>query len=311
MSASTNAILERIDSITAEFRLGSVRSEDDTLDLRYGVRYAGTGEPARYVVFLNGRTEWLEKYAYVAEDLNLPDGTAFLAWDHRGQGGSGGLRSYVDDYDTYASDTARIVAQATGGKPYVVVAHSMGGLIALYSTLAGRLAPAALVLCSPLLGLPNAPVPRRLARPLATLLTMLRLGPVSSGAGDFGATPFADNTLTHQPDLYRRIQDSPFKIPGATFGWVAATFRAIDACFDPQRLAALSAPTLVLGAGAETVVDADAFKAWVLAASRDAKAEVQLRLLPGARHELLSEIPDYYEPTLAAIRSFLKPYWAS
>jgi alpha-beta hydrolase superfamily lysophospholipase len=104
------------------------------------------------------------------------------------------------------------------------------------------------------------------------------------------------------------MQNNPFKVPGATFGWVTATFRALDVCFDPQMLADYSVPTLVLGSPDDSVVDATAFKRWVQVASAHAKSEVRLRTFPGAKHELLSEIPEYYEPAVAEVRAALKPF---
>jgi alpha-beta hydrolase superfamily lysophospholipase len=297
--------IDRIKDTEAAFRIAVTRDSADTLDLRYGVHFQGKGEPERYVVFLNGRTEWLEKYAYLADDLGMPDGTAFLTWDHRGQGGSGGVRSYVDDYETYAKDTQKIVAEVTEGKPYVVLSHSMGGLIALYSTVRGYITPGALVLSSPLLGMPERPVPPKLAKPLSTALGLIGLGAVSTGGGTYTNIPFEKNKLTHHVGLYQRMCDTPYEIPGATFGWVAATFRALQVCFDPEVLKNHRVPTLVMGGSKETVVDVSAFKAWVDVASEHAPADVQLRMFPGAKHELFSEIPEYYEPAVKEAREWL------
>ena len=55
--------IDRIKDNEASFRIELTRDPADTLDLRYGVHFRGKGEPKRFVVFLNGRTEWLEKYA--------------------------------------------------------------------------------------------------------------------------------------------------------------------------------------------------------------------------------------------------------
>lgn len=304
MSVST----DRIRDIEKAMVIRTTRDVADTLDLRYGVLYEGEGEPSHYVVLLNGRTEWLEKYCYVLQDLGLPRSTALLTWDHRGQGASGGARSYVDDYESFATDAEKIVREVVGDKPYVVVAHSMGGLISLYATLSGRLKPRALVLASPLLGLPDQPVPRKAARPIARLLTRCFLGAVSTGSGNFTFIPFEMNRLTHSVEHYRRIQNAPYKSTGATFGWVWASFRAIDRCFEPEELAKLTVPTLVLGGSEESVVDASAFQAWVQVASAHAKAEVQLRILPGAKHELLAEIPSIYRQAIKIISTWIAPH---
>jgi alpha-beta hydrolase superfamily lysophospholipase len=89
---------------------------------------------------------------------------------------------------------------------------------------------------------------------------------------------------------------------------VAATFAAVAKCFDPQALRTLHVPTLLLAGTEETIVEFAAFHRWVQAASAHAKAEVQLRLIQGARHELFSEIPAFYEPAVAAVRHWLKEF---
>lgn len=299
--------IEHIRELELALDIRKTRDVADTLDLRYTVIYEGNGEPERYVVFMNGRTEWLEKYCYVPESLDLPKGTAVLTWDHRGQGASGGARSFVDDYETFSQDAAKIVSEVIGDKPYVIHAHSMGGLISLYATLKGYLKPHAMVLSSPLLGMPEEPIPPKVANPLAHVLTKLFLGAMSTGGGKFTTIPFERNRLTHSVDLYRRMQSGPYKSPGATFGWVAATFRAIETCFDPKYLAELTVPTLVLAGSEETVVDPKSFQRWVTVASAHAKADVQLRIFPGAKHELLSEIPSLYRQAIAATRAWLVP----
>lgn len=300
--------IERISELESRFVVRTIRDAADELDLRYGVFFAGTGAPKRYVVFLNGRTEWLEKYCYLATDLELPKDTAFLTWDHRGQGASGGARAYVEDYEAFAKDAVRIVDEVCGDKPYVLVSHSMGGLISLYATLKGYLKPKTLVLASPLLGMPDDPVPRKLAKPIASVLNQLFLGALSSGGGSFTKIPFERNRLTHSIAHYRRMQATPYPVPGATFGWVAATFKALDYCFDPSVLARLAVPTFVLAGSEESVVDRDAFQTWVQVAAKHAQADVQLRMIPGARHELFSEIPSYYLPTIHAVKTWLAPY---
>jgi alpha-beta hydrolase superfamily lysophospholipase len=304
----TSASIDQILELERSFVVHKIRDDQDVLDLRYGVYFRGPGTPKKYVFFSNGRSEWLEKYAYLALDLELDQDTALVMWDHRGQGASGGTPAWIDDYETYARDTARIVEATAQGKPYMFMAHSMGGLIALYSTLTGKISPRAMVLGSPLLGLPNSPVPRPLARPLSRLLTQVGLGAVSSGAGSFTKRPFENNDLTQSRVLYERIQRSPLKIPGATFEWVSATFKAIDVIFDAKNLAKLACPTLILGGSAETVVDQAAFGNWVKKAQELVPTPVQLTMIPSARHELFSEAPQMYQAAVREAVSWLRAY---
>lgn len=292
---------------TYVFEYGTVRDQRDTLDLRYAVM-RGPVEPRRFLVFLNGRTEWIEKYAYLVRDLGLPDDCAFLTMDHRGQGASGGVRAYVDSYESFAADARVVVETVCGDKPYAMVSHSMGGLISLFSVLEGYLRPQSLVLSSPLFGLPNAPLPRVVSKSAARVLTSLHLGTLSSGVGAVGERPFAGNIYTHHAARYAAMLATPYPVGGVTFGWVAATFAAIEAVFEPKKIAKLTVPTLVMGGTDERVVEYESFQRWVYVASQHTQAPLQLRLIPDARHELFSETPEFYDPALAATRQWLKNF---
>ncbi len=304
----TSASIDRILELERSFSVKTLRDDQGVLDLRYGIFYRGQGTPQKYIFFSNGRSEWLEKYCYLADDLELDEDTALVMWDHRGQGASGGTPAWIDDYSTYTRDMAHLVRAVAQDKPYVFLAHSMGGLIALYATLAGVVAPRAMVLGSPLLGLPNRPVPRPLAKPLSVLLTRMCFGAVSSGAGSFTNRPFESNDLTQSRIMYDRIQQSPFKIPGATFEWVAATFAAIDVVFAARNVEKLSCPTLILGGTGETVVDKSAMAHWVKKAQELSSVPVRLSMIQGAKHELFSEIPQHYQGVVRETVAWIKEY---
>lgn len=303
-----NKVLEAPLKTAEIFQIGTTRDASGKLDLRFGVIPART-TARRFIVFLNGRTEWIEKYSYLPGDLGLPADCSFLTLDHRGQGASGGARAYVDDYMSYARDVGKVVREQVGDLPYAIMSHSMGGLIGLYATLTEQIKPAALVLGSPLLGMPERPIPSPIARPLSSLLVRGGLGAVSSGAGSYTMAPFSQNRLTHCIDRYAAMKNSPYKLPGATFGWVAASFRAINHCLTPDSLAKLTAPTLVLGGTNETVVDATGFRRFVDLAAQYAPAPVRLQMIQQARHELFSEIPRIYDMTLDFVRVFLRDFF--
>ena len=288
-----------------QWRVSTIRDRKDQIDIRYGHKPVETLATDRFVVFANGRTEFVEKYDYLVDDLKLPQNCGFLTWDHRGQGASGGARSWVASYDDYGIDAEKVISQVCGAKKYVTVAHSMGGLIALHATMRGYIKPKALILCSPLFGLPNLPVPRILAKPTSKALNHLRLGTMSSGAGNHIRRPFALNNLTHSFERYSRMQETPYKCGSATFGWVDQTFEALSVIFDPSNLEKLNVPVLVIGGTAESVVDPDAFQRWIQLASKWAPVNTELVLIPEARHELLSEIPKYYDRTVSTIRRWL------
>jgi alpha-beta hydrolase superfamily lysophospholipase len=296
--------LEKIDRYTEKFRIETVRDQNDTVNIRYGM--CGNEKAERYLFFLNGRTEWVEKYSYVPFDLSIPSNTTFVAIDHRGQGGSGGARAFVETYDDYASDLKAVVEKVADGKPYAILAHSMGCLIGLYATMAGKINPECLLLSSPLFGLPDKPVPTSIAKPLSKLLTTFGLANVSSGGGNFSRSKFEDNKLTHDIDLFKRMQDSPYKVPGATFGWVSATFAAIETIFDEEKLKNFRTPTLVLCGSEEEVIDPNSVRRWVHINSERNGLDVRYHMISGGRHELLSEIPAIYSQAITYIKGFLE-----
>lgn len=299
----------KISAETESFRIGTTRDAADRTDLRYGILPARS-KAKRFVVFLNGRSEWIEKYDYLPHDLGLPDDCGFLTMDHRGQGASGGARSFVDSYESYAQDASKVIKEQIGDLPYAIMAHSMGGLISLYATLKNHINPAVLVLGSPLLGMPQRPLPAPIAKPLSALLTMAGLGTVSSGGGSYTMRAFPDNQLTHCIDRYSRMQKSPYKIPGATFGWVSASYQAISEIMQPEMLAKLIAPTLIMAGSNETVVDPSGFRIFVERAAAHAPGPVQLQLIPDAKHELFSEVPRLYQIALKSTKSFMRDFLA-
>lgn len=287
------------------WKVFSVRGHNEAVSLRCGLYHSKKKPLSRAIVYLNGRTEWIEKNPEIPDWLELPDDCGFLTWDHRGQGASGGERSYIDNYDTYVADARKIISETLGTDiPYTMLAHSMGGLITLLGCLNQQFYPQAIALCSPLLGLPNYPFPLKVSAPLTRLVTSLGFGPQATGLGSFDKQRFETNRLTHDIDQYTMIRNSPYRLPSASFGWVYASYLATQRVFDPELLHDFTIPTLILYGSEERVVDPIAASRWVSLAREVSKAPVQLKLIHGARHELFSEIAEYRSQAISAIRKW-------
>jgi len=294
--------------LNSQWKVASVRDARGKHNLRYAM-YQNSPEPKnRYIVFLNGRTEWIEKSLEVPQWLGLPEDCGYLTIDHRGQGASSGQRAYIESYDDYVSDTAAVISEAIGNAPYSLLSHSMGGLIGMYGTLQQKLTPHTAVHSAPLFMLPNDPVHRKIAKPFSKLLTKVGLGKLRSGGGHFHKDVFEENSLTHFYDMYEVIQNSPYYVPSATFSWVSSTFAAIDYIFDKANIEKLSAPTLVLSASEDEVVDILGHRRWIESASSLSKVDVALETIHGARHELLSEIPEYREQAIDRIKNWFADF---
>ena len=131
------------------------------------IRYAHWAPPHGtingVVVHFNGRTEFIEKNIYAYKDL-LDRGYEVWALDWRGQGFSKRQlkekqKHSIDSFDTYIQDAAYFIdnvsnTRTSDGKK-VLLAHSMGGQIALRYLLKYPDTFDCAVLSSPLLGLPG------------------------------------------------------------------------------------------------------------------------------------------------------------
>ena len=259
------------------------------------------GTPRGLVWLLQGRTEYLEKYAPFCGRLTAA-GFAVAGLDWRGQGlsrrapGAGRL-GHVGDFAEYQRDLAALLAWGPPAEvpgPRLAVAHSMGGCIGLRGLLDGRLAPSAALFSAPMWGLALEGVAAWAAPAVAAAATRLGLGlrpaPGQGGGGPYVLSArFEDNVLVSDPGGWarfrREVEARPeFSTHAPTLGWLHAAFREIRA------LAAAPAdppPALVLLGSEERVVSADAIRA---RAARSPAAE--LLELPGARHEPLMEPVD-------------------
>lgn len=282
--------------------------------LRYA-RFAAEGRPMQgTVVIVPGRNEFIEKYFEIIQDLSARGfGTAIF--DLRGQGGSDRLlrdpdRGHVGDFQAYADDMEPffedVVLPDCRG-PYFVLAHSTGALVALLATphLYNRVQR--MMLVSPLLGFPGLSLSMRSVRRLAGFLNAFGLGTAYVGRRSPRAepAPFAGNVLTGDARRYRRNAAIATRHPDLTIGnptvaWVRAACLAIERVNEPDFIARLHVPVLLVAAGADRVVDSQATAQY----ARKLRAG-SLLTIDGARHELLQEADLYREQVLAAFDAFI------
>lgn len=286
------------------FKTATIRDRSNSLDLRYGIQAAANGKPEEWLVMCNGRTEWLEKYSDVARDLGVKPSTAYLGFDHRGQGASGGARAWIDDYSTFAKDMADVIQTATQGKPYNLLCHSMGAVIGLTAIMDGLIQPRCVVLNGPMFGLPRHPMPPEWSYKISKLISKAGFGHVNSGVARHESIPFELNILTHSIERFKIIQSQPYPVPSPTFEWVEASYEATQNILKPERLKKITMPVLVVCGTEEKVVDINRIQPWVLEAQTHAQAPVDLHWVQGGRHELLFESHEYYSKTLGIIKQW-------
>ncbi|GLK64099.1 alpha/beta fold hydrolase [Paracoccus kondratievae] len=228
-----------------------VRAEDG---VRLRLAHWAAGNALGTVLLFPGRTEYIEKYAEVAADLNAA-GFDVLAIDWRGQGMSDRLQpdkrpGHIEDFADYQRDVVEMVVAAQEldlPQPWHLLAHSMGGTIGLAALEAG-LPVQTVVFSAPMWGINLRRVPEPLALALAGLARRLGRGerpaPATGGDENFVLLDsFRRNLLTGDGRRWGRLVAEAATWPdiaigGPSYSWLRA---AILEC---RRLAARPLPAL-------------------------------------------------------------------
>ena len=284
--------------------------EHDKLRLRVMLAPSGRAAVRGSVIFQPGRTEFIEKYFEVAEDL-IQRGFAVIIIDPRGQGLSSRLlddpmKSYVTQFEGYCDDLTFVVDAFKSDlpRPHIVMGHSMGGTIGLQTILTGRLNPAACVFTAPMLELHDLDTPMMSAavRFLSWAGMKYKNLPFQSGRSG-KPVPFRANKLTSDPNRYQLWatyfeNHKRLRVGAPTFGWISASLRAMK--FVNDNAEHLKIPALIIGCGADPIVKP--------ASNEDfAKlAGVDYVNIPGALHEILLERDEYRDQFWAAFDDFLE-----
>ena len=264
------------------------------------------------ILLFPGRTEYIEKYGRVARDLTS-DGFSVAAIDWRGQGFSDRLADdrllgHVMHFQHYdRKDVAallHVVETMDRPKRMFLLAHSMGGCIGLRALCQGLPVHRA-VFSAPMWGI------RMTARqkPVAAILpTLARLAGQATRYTPGGRpviydpeTGFEDNPLTSDHDhfayLGRQLQgEEQFLLAGPSLHWLGEALkecRALRASHRPEL------PVLSCVGTDESIVE-----------TRDIQTmhatwpEAELRVVDGARHELMMEIPSIRDRFLVDAMAF-------
>jgi len=287
---------------------------DDGKRLRLAHWAAGADSRGGVLLF-PGRTEYVEKYAGVAQSLNA-GGYHVLAVDWRGQGLSDRLLpdarlGHVGQFSDYGRDVAEVVRTATAmdlPRPWHLLAHSMGGCIGLAALHRG-LPVASAAFSAPMWGINLRQMPHGVAVGIAYLAGRLGRGarPAPGSGGALGTyvldESFSANLLTADPDEWCRMVREAAAWPdltlgGASFDWVG---KALNECLRLSRLKSPVLPALASLGGQEKVVSP--------AAIRERLARwpgARLLEIPDVRHEILMCTPDHRAAFLSAVLSLFK-----
>jgi lysophospholipase len=287
------------------FEWGSFVASDGAA-LRWG-HQAVRGACAECIL-VGGFGEFIEKQFETVRDL-AARGIAVWCLDWRGQGGSTRprrlpsrprARNFARDADDLAGFAA---AKLAGNLPRLLVAHSMGGAIALLCLKRHPQLFAAAILSSPMIGLRTGKVP-------PSILRMITRPARAAGLG-FCFIPGAHKWRPDPPPSPERSRISAdaercrlrhawfshnpeLRHDEATYGWLDSALALITQLSKPEFLAAINTPILLGRPGREVVV------------SRKAQRRAA-RLLPNCT--LVELLESKHDPFLE--RDAIRNYWLS
>jgi alpha-beta hydrolase superfamily lysophospholipase len=253
------------------------------------LRWQAPAGPRALALLVHGLGEHAGRYVTVARALT-DAGLEVHGYDHRGFGGSGGPRGFVERWERFHDDLQeRLLAVRAEGPdlPLVLYGHSMGGLIALGYALSSRQPPDLLVLSAP--GLDSYLA--RSKRVLAALLT--KVAPRVRVANDV-----PPGGLSRDPAVQALVEGDPLCLGTSTVRLGAEGFseqrRVREAV---SRLDTVPVPTYVLHGSADPIVPVAA------SVVLEGKGDVTRRVHDGLRHECHHE-PEH-EAVLAEVVAWL------
>lgn len=289
----------------------------DGIRLRAAVWRNTRGKPRGTVCLFQGRSEFIEKYFEVINELR-ERGFFVATLDWRGQGGSqrllknpnvGHVRRF-SDYDTDLGAFMRDIVLPDCAAPFFGLAHSMGGLVLLRNATLRGIWFERMVCVAPLIDLPAGKLPWGFTFSLARTMRLLGLGRVKLPTNIYNAfynpvRAFPANPLTSDVSRFSRmveiLQANPeLAIGPPTFSWIAALGDAIDEVASERFHKNLRIPVLNIAAGGDRFVSTPAIEA----------LGKRMRIggcivLDGSRHEILMEEDRIRDRFWAAFDSFI------
>lgn len=224
------------------------------------------------ILVQGGRADIIEKYLETIAHLHAQRWSV-TAFDWRGQGGSGRLSAdprvgHAASFDPWVADLTAFWqawrAEDERHGPAMLLAHSMGGHLALRAMLDGGVDPAAAVLVAPMIGV-KSPLGASAGLRVARLMT--RLGNPARAAwtvrDDAVSAGHRQQLLTHSRDRYADeavwyARDPSLLLGPPSWAWVLEAFVSGARLQTDSRLGSLRTPILMLLADADGLVDSAA-----------------------------------------------------
>ena len=268
------------------------------------------------IILINGRIESSIKYQELIFDL-YQQGFDVYSMDHRGQGMSDRLIGsstigHVLNFEDYVADVDTVMREilpAKTDKKRFVLAHSMGGAIAIRWLQTYQPQMDAIALSAPMLGIALPTGFARWVKPLCQFISHCsHLPHFAPGQFPYYEKPFATNRLTHSEIRYQWFlalhrQYPHLQVGGASHQWV---WQAMQACEDIFSNAQIALPVLLLQGAKDQIVCNRAMFDWVHQRKQQ-RLNTQFEILANAKHELLFECDAIRAPAIQKVLDFFKP----
>jgi alpha-beta hydrolase superfamily lysophospholipase len=246
--------------------------------------------PRGVVLLVHGLGEHAGRYQHVAERLNAW-GYAVRGYDQCGHGESSGLPGSLPSDNRLLDDLADMVdsvrARYGGKTPLIVLGHSMGGLVAGRFVSLGLRQVDGLVMSSPALDAGMNAFQRSLVSVLPRIAPNLRVG-----------NGLNVNHISHDPAVVRAYREDRL-----VHDRISARLARFIATQGPATVAAAAAwktPTLLMYAGADTLVNPQGSRNFASAAPPEV---VQSVCFESLFHEIFNELDS--TPVFGALRDWL------
>ena len=231
------------------------------------------------LVIVHGYAEHRGRYRPLVEELGAR-GFRCRTFDLRGHGESGGVAAHVGRFQDYIDDLGLVVEGIRKGegdsRPLIIVAHSLGGLIALHFARSSPQSCNALAVSSPFLG-PAFEVPSS-KKVLAAIAS--KVAPTLPFDN-----PLNPRWLSHDAEIVAAYEADPLVHRTTTPRWYVEVSRAQEEII--AGAGAIRVPLLMLIGEDDRIADHRlALELYEKAGSED-KA---LRRYPAFKHEVFNEI---------------------
>jgi len=252
------------------------------------------------IMLVSGRSEFIEKYFEVIEDLQRR-GFSITTMDWRGQGLSSrqlpiAEKGHINNFETFNTDLLFVlnkVANSHSAAKKILMTHSMGGVPGLQLIAQGYDGFIGAILSAPMTRL-FANAPKRIyTRVLSRMLSKFGLSRQSIPGIKEHSLQFEGNILTSDPHRHARFRALQAAAPNAmigspTFGWLKAATDAIDQIHDKDYMGQLKTPILIVSAQNDQLIDSSDHPQ--LAHDNEF---IECVIVKDALHELLMERDEY------------------